>query len=457
MANDMAHAERPPLLRPGQTYATATDHIASIVLSRRTPRAWFIGFAVAFILAMAFVYGFVYLLVAGVGIFGMNIPVAWAFPITNVVWWIGIGHAGTLISAILLLLRQKWRNTVNRFAEAMTLFAVAIAGLFPIIHLGRPWFFYWLLPYPNTMDLWPQWRSPLVWDFFAIATYAIVSLIFWYMALIPDLATLRDRARTHATQVAYGILSLGWRGSAVHWARFERSYLIIAALATPLVVSVHSVISFDFSVALVPGYHSTVFPPYFVAGALYSGFAMVLTIAIPLRAVFGLHDFITLRHFDVMSKLMLAAGLFVAYGYLIEYFIAWYSGSEFHRYLLLNRAFGPYAEAFWVMMFCNVGMLQFLWFRRVRQNLGLLFALSIIINVGMWLERYVIVITSTQRDFMPSMWDTVDPTLWDWIFLFGSLGMFFTLMFLFVRLLPAITIFEVRGLIHEAKQGRDHG
>lgn len=456
MASDTADTERAPVLAPGQTYATATDQIASIVLSRRTPRSWWIGFALASLLALVFIYGFGYLLAVGVGIFGMNMPVAWAFPITNVVWWIGIGHAGTLISAILLLLRQRWRNTVNRFAEAMTIFAVAIAGLFPIIHLGRPWFFYWLLPYPNTMELWPQWRSPLVWDFFAIATYITVSILFWYMGLIPDLATLRDRAKTRTRQVVYGLLALGWRGSAVHWTRYERAYLILAALATPLVVSVHSVISFDFSVGLVPGYHSTVFPPYFVAGALFSGFAMVLTIAIPLRSVFKLHDFLTPRHFDVMAKLMLASGLVVAYGYAIEYFISWYSGSEFHRYMVLNRAIGPYAQAFWVMIVCNVAVLQLLWFQRVRRNLVFLFVISILINVGMWLERYIIVVTSTHREYMPSMWDTVTPTFWDWAFLFGSLGLFFALMFLFVRFLPTISIFEVRELIYDRKQRDRH-
>ena len=448
-------ASRVPLMKGEQSYASVTDHISSTLLQRRTPRVLWYGFALFFLLAMGFLYGVTYLFVWGVGVFGLNIPVAWGFPIINTVWWIGIGHAGTLISAILLLLNQRWRTSINRFAEAMTIFAASMAGLFPILHLGRPWFAYWLIPYPNTMGLWPQWRSPLIWDFFAIATYLTVSALFWYMGMIPDLATLRDRAENRWAQNFYGVLSLGWRGSAIHWHRYQTAYLLLAGLATPLVVSVHSIVALDFAVAIIPGYHSTIFPPYFVAGALYSGFAMALTIAIPLRAVFNLGDYITLRHFNVMGKVMLASGLVVAYGYLIEFFIAYYSGDEYHRYMMINRALGPYAWAFWGMLTCNVVFGQLLWFRWVRTTPLVLFFLSIVINVGMWLERYVIVITSEHRGFLPSMWDTVSSTPWDWLVLFGSLGLFFTLMFVFVRLLPLISMAEMRELVHEAHES--HG
>src|SRR6184192_3120935 len=323
-----------PVIEPGYTFGTVTDKISSIVLTRPTSNGWFVGFAIAFLITMGLLYSVGYLFVRGVGIWGVNIPVGWGFAIVNFVWWIGIGHAGTLISAILLLLRQSWRNSINRFAEAMTLFAVMCAGLFPLLHMGRPQFFYWLLPYPNTMSLWPQFRSPLVWDVFAVLTYFTVSLLFWYVGLIPDLATLRDRATNRGAQWIYGILAMGWRGSAIHWHRYETASLLLAGLATPLVVSVHTIVSFDFAVSIIPGWHATIFPPYFVAGAIYSGFAMVLTLAIPLRAVYGLQDFITARHLNNMAKVMLATGLIVAYGYGIEAFTAWYSGDRFERYVL---------------------------------------------------------------------------------------------------------------------------
>lgn len=445
-------ATPPPVLRGDPGYASISDRISAIVLARSFTWRWTVGLLVCGTLALAFIYGVVMLFAVGVGLFGINIPAAWGFPIVNVVWWIGIGHAGTLISAVLLLTRQPWRTSINRFAEAMTIFAVAIAGLWPILHLGRPWFFYWLVPYPATMEVWPQWRSPLVWDFFAIFTYVTVSLLFWYLGLVPDLATLRDRAKNRLQQVLYGLGSLGWRGDALHWQRFEVTYLLLAGLATPLVVSVHSVIALDFAVTLVPGYHSTLFPPYFVAGALYSGFCMVATLAVPLRHYFGLHDFITARHLDNIGKLLLASGMVVAYGYAMEAFIAWYSGSEFHRYMMWNRAFGPYAPVFWAMLGLNVGLLQLLWWRRVRTSPLALFALSILINAGMWLERYVIVITSEHRDFLPSAWRLVAPTPWDWLLLAGSLGLFFFLMLMFIRLLPAISMFEMRELSHDRGQ-----
>jgi Ni/Fe-hydrogenase subunit HybB-like protein len=445
--------EDAPVIEPGHTFASVTDKISAIVLTRPTPRFWYVGFGVAFILVMLLFYAIAALLTIGVGLFGIMIPVAWGFDIVNFVWWIGIGHAGTLISAILLLMRQKWRQSINRFAEAMTLFAVACAGLFPLLHLGRPWYFYWLFPYPSTMGIQPQFRSPLVWDVFAVSTYFTVSLLFWYLGLIPDLATLRDRARKRFARFAYGMLAMGWRGSAVHWHRYEMAYLLLAGLATPLVVSVHTVVSFDFAVGLVPGWHSTIFPPYFVAGAIYSGFAMVLTLAIPLRKVYGLEDFITLRHLKNMAEVLLATGMIVAYGYLMEGFMAWYSGNLYERYMMVNRTFGPYGAMFWALIAFNVLIPQALWFPRVRTNIPALFAIAICVNVGMWLERYVIVVVSLSRDFMPSAWGRYSATVWDYAVFAGSIGLFLALMFIFVRLLPMISIFEMRGLVQEEKQG----
>jgi molybdopterin-containing oxidoreductase family membrane subunit len=438
-----------PILGPGYTYGSVSDKISAIVLTGRTPLAWFIGFGLSFALVMLLMYAVAYLLAVGVGIWGINIPVAWGFAIVNFVWWIGIGHAGTLISAILLLLRQRWRTSINRFAEAMTLFAVSCAGLFPLLHLGRPWFFYWLFPYPSTMGVWPQFRSPLVWDVFAVSTYATVSLLFWYVGLIPDMATLRDRARHRLARVAYGILAMGWRGSAVHWHRYEIAYLLLAGLATPLVVSVHSVVSFDFAVAVIPGWHSTIFPPYFVAGAIYSGFAMVMTLAIPIRAYYGLEDFITMRHLQNMAKILLATGLIVAYGYLMETFMAWYSGNPFEQYMTLNRMVGPYATYYWALILCNILVPQAIWIGRVRSNVPALFVIALVVNIGMWLERYIIVVTSLHRDFLPSAWGMYAGTAWDVATFVGSIGLFLALLFLFLRLLPMISIFEMRELVSE--------
>ncbi len=441
------------VLAPGQTYKSVNDQISALVLGA-TRRGWFVLLVAAFCVTLLFLYTVMLVFTAGIGMLGVNIPVAWGAPIVNVVWWIGIGHAGTLISAVLLLLRQKWRTSINRFAEAMTLFAVAIAGFFPIIHLGRPWFFYWLLPYPATMRVWPQWRSPLVWDFFAIATYITVSLLFWYLGLIPDLATLRDRARSPVVRRIYAALAIGWRGSAVHWARYRRAYLLLAALATPLVVSVHSVIALDFAVTLLPGYHSTIFPPYFVAGALFSGFAMVLTIALPLRSYYKLENLITLRHLDLIGKVMLAAGLVVTYGYCMEHFVAWYNGDEYERYLAVQRALGDYALPFWTMLAINVLATQLLWFRRVRTSPIVLFALALVLNVGMWLERYVIVFSAPARDFLPSSWGLTYGNHNDVLMLAGALGLFTLLLLLFVRVLPAISIYEVEELVHEQREER---
>ena len=350
-----------PFIAPGHSFASVSDKIGAIVLQQPTGMRWWAGFGAAFSLLMLLLFAVAYLFVRGVGIWGVNAPVAWGFAIVNFVWWIGIGHAGTLISAVLLLLHQEWRTSINRFAEAMTLFAVACAGLYPILHLGRPWLFYWLFPYPNTLGLQPQFRSPLVWDVFAVSTYLTISLLFWFVGLIPDLATLRDRSQSRAGRVVYGILAMGWRGSARHWQRYEAAYLLLAGIATPLVVSVHTVVSLDFAVAIVPGWHTTIFPPYFVAGAIYSGFAMVLTLAIPLRAAYGLQDFITARHLENMAKIMLATGLIVAYGYFMELFASWYSGNEFEMYMTKNRMLGPYAPAYWALILCNVIVPQALW------------------------------------------------------------------------------------------------
>jgi molybdopterin-containing oxidoreductase family membrane subunit len=437
------------IIGAAHTFGSVTDKISSIVLTRRTPMGWFIGAGIAFLLVMLMLYAIAYLVFVGTGIWGLNIPVGWGFAIINFVWWIGIGHAGTLISAILLLMRQQWRTSINRFAEAMTLFAVACAGIFPLLHVGRPWLAYWLLPYPNTMAMWPQFRSPLVWDVFAVSTYASVSLLFWFVGLIPDLATLRDRTSSRAGRIIYGILAMGWRGSALHWHRYQTAYLLLAGLATPLVISVHTVVSFDFAVGIIPGWHATIFPPYFVAGAIYAGFAMVLTLAIPLRAIYRLHDFITMRHLRNMSMIVLATGLIVAYGYCMEMFMAWYSGNEYEKFMMSNRMGGPYALQYWLLILCNVLVPQALWFSRVRANVVALFIVAMFVNVGMWLERFIIVVTSLHRDFLPSSWDMYAGTFWDWSLYVGTIGLFFALLFLFIRFLPMISISEMRELVEE--------
>jgi molybdopterin-containing oxidoreductase family membrane subunit len=442
----MTTGGKPPIVAPGHSPGSVTDQISAIVLTRM-PRWWWAAFGASFALVMMLLYAITKLLFEGTGIWGLNIPVGWGFAIINFVWWIGIAHAGTLISAILLLLRQEWRTSINRFAEAMTLFAVACAGLFPLIHLGRPWLGYWLLPLPNTMDIWPQFRSPLVWDVFAVTTYATVSLLFWYVGLVPDLATLRDRAGQRLAKITYGFLAMGWRGSATHWHNYETAYLLLAGLATPLVVSVHSIVSFDFAVGQLPGWHATIFPPYFVAGAIFAGFAMVITLAVPLRTLFDLKDFITIRHLQNMGKIMLATGLIVAYGYVIEIFMAWYSGNWFEEFMILNRIQGPYRMQWHALLLCNVLAPQMLWFRRVRSTPALLFVVAMFVNVGMWLERFVIVVTSLHRDFLPSSWGMYAGTRWDWAIFIGSIGLFLSLLFLFIRFLPMISIFEMRTIV----------
>ncbi len=442
---------KPGIIAPGYTFASVTDKISHIVLRKGTSSGWLVGFGIAFVLVNMLFYSLGWLFVKGIGIWGVNAPVGWGFAIINFVWWIGIGHAGTLISAILLLLRQSWRTSINRFAEAMTLFAVASAGVFPLVHVGRPWLAYWLFPYPNTMSLWPQFRSPLLWDVFAVSTYALVSLLFWYVGLIPDLSTLRDRAGTNFARHTYGMLAMGWRGSARHWHRYETASLLLAGLATPLVVSVHTVVSFDFAVSVVPGWHSTIFPPYFVAGAIYAGFAMVITLAVPIRWAYNLEDFITMRHLQNMAKVMLAAGLIVGYGYMTEIFMAWYAENQYDAFMIKNRMTGPYAWAFWSLMLCNILAPQMLWFQKVRNTPLFLFGVALFVNVGMWLERFVIVVTSLHRDYLPSSWGMYYPTRWDISTYIGSMGLFVALLFLFLRVLPMISIFEMRTLLPEAE------
>jgi Ni/Fe-hydrogenase subunit HybB-like protein len=442
---------RPSLIGPGHTLGSVTDKISAIVLGRRTPLAWFFGFGVGFVLLLGMLMTITNLLFRGIGIWGPNIPVGWGFCIINFVWWIGIGHAGTLISAILLLLRQTWRQSINRFAEAMTLFAVAAAGLYPLLHVGRPWLDYWLFPYPNTMGIWPNFRSPLIWDVFAVSTYATVSLLFWFVGLIPDLATLRDRSQNRVGRAVYGMLAMGWRGSARHWHRYELASLLLAGLATPLVVSVHTIVSFDFAVGIIPGWHTTIFPPYFVAGAIYAGFAMVLTLAIPLRRIYGLQDFITMQHLNYMGRIMLATGLVVAYGYMMEAFMAWYSGNLFEQYMMIHRFIGPYAGMYYALLVCNVLAPQALWFQRVRSSTVALMIVCMFVNVGMWLERYIIIVVSLSADFLPSSWGLYTGSFWDWGMFLGTIGLFLTLFFLFIRFLPMISIFEMRTMLPEAR------
>lgn len=435
---------------------SVTDKISNISLNPVLPRSILIAGGIGLMIMGLLMTSVAWLFFQGTGVWGINTPIGWGFAIINFVWWIGIGHAGTLISAILFLFRQEWRTSINRFAESMTIFAVMCAGLFPLLHVGRPWLAYWLFPYPNVMQMWPQFRSPLMWDVFAVSTYFTVSLLFWYTGLIPDLATLRDRAKTKAAQIGYGIASMGWRGSARHWQRYEIVYLLLAGLSTPLVISVHSVVSLDFAVSVIPGWHTTIFPPYFVAGAIYSGFAMVLTLALPVRAIFGLKDLITLNHLNNISKVMLATGLMVLYGYGMEVFFAWYSGNQYERYMMYNRMFGPYWWGYWALILCNGAIPQLLWSYKVRTSVIPLFIISIVINIGMWLERFEIVVTSLHRDFLPSSWGMYSPTKWDWGLYIGTLGMFVFLMCLFIKFLPIISQFEVRELLHKKSHKADH-
>ncbi|HEX2164424.1 MAG TPA: NrfD/PsrC family molybdoenzyme membrane anchor subunit [Thermoanaerobaculia bacterium] len=453
----MAHAvadidpvETRPLLVEGDPGFHGITQAVARPVETKPPAGWYVALGFSLVGLTCLAVAISWLFWEGIGIWGNQIPVAWAWDITNFVFWVGIGHAGTLISAVLFLFRQRWRTSINRAAEAMTLFAVACALIFPTIHTGRPWLDYWMLPVPNQMSLWPQFRSPLMWDVFAVSIYGLVSLLFWYVGLIPDLATMRDRATTRARQMAYGIFALGWRGSQRHWYHYEKAYLLLAGLATPLVLSVHSVVSFDFAVSQLPGWHTTIFPPYFVAGAIFSGMAMVITLMVICRVAFGLTHIITKLHFERMARLILLTGSIVGYAYGIEFFIAWFSGNTFERFTFVNRAFGPYAWAYWTMVSCNVFLPQIFWSKRMRTSIPVLFVASLFINVGMWFERFVIIVTSLHRDFVPSSWDYFVPTLWDALTLVGSFGLFFTLFCLFVRFLPMVAMSELKAVLPQA-------
>lgn len=438
--------------RGNNPFAKITDAVIRVVETPKPPRAWYVAMAVSLCWLSCFVASVGYLVWEGVGIWGNMNPVAWGWPIVNFVFWVGIGHAGTLISAILFLLRQNWRTAINRAAEAMTIFAVICALTFPALHIGRPWLPYWMLPIPNQMDMWPQFRSPLDWDVFAVSTYFTVSLMFWFMGLIPDLASIRDRATSRVRRIVYGVLAVGWRGSSRQWHRYERAYLMLAALSTPLVLSVHSVVSFDFATSQLPGWHTTIFPPYFVAGAIFSGFAMVVTLLIPARQFFGLKSVIEVRHLEQMTKIILATGTMVGYAYGMEFFIAWYGASPYEQFAFVNRAFGPYAWAYWTMVSCNVIFPQLFWFKKVRTSLPAMMVICVLVNVGMWFERFVIISTSLARDFLPSSWGYFVPTIWDFATFLGTFGLFFTLFLLFCRYLPMVAVAEVKAT-HPAAHG----
>ena len=439
---------RPPLILGGKDFHAITEAVAR-PLERKTPGGWYVVFGISLAMLGLLGVSVSWLFWEGIGIWGLNNPVGWAFDITNFVFWVGIGHAGTLISAILFLFRQKWRTSINRSAEAMTIFAVMCALIFPGIHIGRPWVAYWMAPVPNQMGMWPNFRSPLMWDVFAVSIYGTVSVLFWYMGMIPDLATIRDRA-SGIRQRVYGALALGWRGSNRHWQHYEVAYLILAGLATPLVLSVHSIVSMDFATSQLPGWHTTIFPPYFVAGAIYSGFAMVLNLMVLTRWGFGLQQIMTLRHFDSMAKIMLVTGSMVGYAYGMEFFTAWYSGNPYEVFTFQNRALGPYAWAYWTMITCNVVSPQLFWFKKARTSIPILFVVSIFVNIGMWFERFVIIVTSLHRDFLPSSWFYFRPTFWDVSTLIGSFGLFFTMFCLFVRFLPVVATAEVKAVLPQA-------
>ena len=447
--SDTMQVEKVPLITGNQTFATITEKISSIA-ENKTPKMWFVLFGAASSLAIM-MFGLIgYLVWEGVGVWGVMIPVGWGWAIVNFVFWVGIGHAGTLISAVLFLFRQKWRTSINRFAEAMTLFAVICALIFPGIHVGRIWVAYFMAPVPNQMGMWPNFRSPLIWDFFAVGTYFTVSLMFWYVGLIPDLASLRDRAKNRIRKIFFGITSLGWRGGNRQWKHYELAYLLLAGLSTPLVLSVHSVVSTDFATAVIPGWHSTIFPPYFVAGAIFSGFAMVMTLALVARKIYGLENIITLRHLENMNKIILVTGMMVGYSYAMEFFIAWYSGNPYEKFTFINRAFGPYAWAYWIMISCNVIVPQIFWSKKLRTSIPVMFVASIFVNIGMWFERFVIVVSSLANDFLPSSWDYYKPTFVDVGTFIGTFGLFFALFLLFIRFLPIIAMSEVKGVLPQA-------
>ena len=450
-------SKRAPLVMGGLDNTGITDVVAGVAEKEKPPRAWYIAFGISNLLLIMLGANVVHLIFTGVGVWGNKSPEFWGWPIVNFVFWVGIGHAGTLISAILFLFRQNWRTSINRTAEAMTIFAVVCAGLFPGIHIGRVWVFYWLFPIPTEhLAMWPNFRSPLLWDVFAVSTYATVSLLFWYMGMVPDIATFRDRSTNNLKRFIYGLLSLGWTGSARAWHRYEMAYVILAALATPLVLSVHTIVSFDFAVSQLPGWHTTIFPPYFVAGAIFSGFAMVVTLMVPARELFGLKDLITIRHLENMNKIIVATGTMVGFAYGIEFFVAWYGANPYEQFAFINRAFGPFAWAYWTMVSCNVIAPQFFWFKKIRTSPWLMVIVCIFVNIGMWFERFVITITSLSRDFLPSSWDYFDPTPVDVMMLIGSFGLFFTLFLLFCRFLPMVAMAEVKSVMPQDDNEAEH-
>lgn len=442
---------RRPLVSKERTYTEVSDDILCPI-EKPPGKLWKIGITISSLTLLMGVLVVAYQLRTGIGTWGLNKTIGWSWDITNFVFWVGIGHAGTLISAILFLLRQKWRTSINRAAEAMTIFAVMCAGVYPIIHMGRPWLAYWVFPYPNTRSLWLNFRSPLLWDVFAISTYFAVSAVFWYIGLIPDIANMRDRAQEGSLKKKlYTFFSLGWNGSHRTWHRYEMLCMILAGLATPLVVSVHTIVSMDFATSVIPGWHTTIFPPYFVAGAVFSGFAMVLTLLIIMRKVMNFEHFITMGHIEAMCKVIICTGMIVGLAYGTEFFIAWYSGNQYERFVFLNRAFGPYAWAYWAMVTCNVVIPQIFWFKSIRNNLVIVFIVSIFVNIGMWFERFVIITTSLHRDFLPSSWAMFSPTWVEICTFIGSFGLFFTMFFLFVRFLPAVAISEVKTVLKFAQ------
>ncbi len=447
-AGDGFH-ERERLVKGNLSFHDVTEMVARHT-EKKTPLTWYVLFTISASMAGLLVVMLAYQVWNGVGVWGNNQPVGWGWPIVNFVFWVGIGHAGTLISAILFLFRQQWRTSINRSAEAMTLFAVTCALIFPTFHVGRVWAVYWMLPIPNQMEMWPQFKSPLLWDVFAVSSYFIVSLMFWYVGLVPDLATLRDRAKGFWRKRIMGFFSLGWTGANRHWRNYEKAYLLLAGLATPLVLSVHSVVSFDFAVSILPGWHTTIFPPYFVAGAIFSGFAMVVTLLVIARKAYGLENLITIDHLEKMNIIILVTGTIVGFAYITEFFMAWYSQVEYEQYAFLNRAFGPYAWAYWIMMSCNLISPQLFWSKKLRRSIPVMFALSIVVNIGMWFERFVITITSLHRDFLPSSWGYFTPTWIDIGTLVGSFGLFFTLFLLFLRFVPMVAIAEVKGVMPQA-------
>ena len=457
MAFNETYTKELPLVE-GQTSFGQIDDVIARPVETKPTKLWLLAITISGTALLLGVIAVGYTFFYGIGKWGNNIPVGWAFDITNFVFWIGIGHAGTLISAILFLFRQKWRTGISRFAEAMTIFAVMTAGIFPLIHLGRPWLAGWLIPYPNQNNVWVNFTSPLLWDVFAVSTYFTVSLIFWYIGLVPDLATLRDRATSGVKKVLWSVLSLGWRSSNRHWQHYERACLILAGISTPLVLSVHTIVSFDFAVSVLPGWHTTIFPPYFVAGAIFSGFAMVETVLIFVRKVFRMEHIITINHIDKMNKIILATGSMVGYAYAMEFFISWYSGNQFEQFVFLNRAFGPYAWAYWTMVSCNVLFPQLFWFKKIRRSIPITFVLVILVNLGMWMERFVIIVTSLHRDFLPSSWAMFYPTVFDIGILLGSFGFFFTFVLLFARTLPVVSMAELKAVIPGAQPSRNgHG